>query len=234
MNTEQYHKLMQKFLDGDTNVSEESTLKNSEFLSEEDAMYFEVVTDEKQEKSNLNFSEFLKLAEKEDKIIPLPVKTSNFKWVWLAAGLVLMFSLGLIYFNTTNQNNTVVPQVATTEIYQQEKSEILVENQYEVESDIVENSEKQVASADKILDQILPKKSRMKKVNSIRYVDHKTTKQKSEIPEYESNYVIINGQKITNEQDAIDITKYSFQVLANNVNQSMQQAEVLQSLNFNN
>lgn len=234
MNTEQYHKLMQKFLDGDTNVSEESTLKNSEFLSEEEAIYFEVVTDEKQEKSTLNFSQFLELAEKEDKIIPLPVKTSNFKWVWLAAGLVLMFSLGLIYFNTTNQNNTVVPQVATAEIYQQEKSEILVENQYEVESDIAENSEKQVASADKILDQILPKKSRMKKVNSIRYVDHKTTKQKSEIPEYDSNYVIINGQKITNEQDAIDITKYSFQVLANNVNQSMQQAEVLQSLNFNN
>ena len=54
-------------------------------------------------------------------------------------------------------------------------------------------------------------------------------KTNSKTPKYESSYVIINGQKIENEQEAIDLTKYSFRILSENVSKTVAQTEVLNS-----
>jgi len=38
---------------------------------------------------------------------------------------------------------------------------------------------------------------------------------------YKDSYVIVNGKRIDNMEEAINVTKYSFQVVANNVNQAL-------------
>ena len=48
---------------------------------------------------------------------------------------------------------------------------------------------------------------------------------------YESNYVIINGQKIENEQEAIDLAKYSLQILSENVSKTVAHTDVLPNFN---
>ena len=85
------------------------------------------------------------------------------------------------------------------------------------------------------MDQILPKRGRIKKFTRERYAQVETPKKntpknKIETSDYESNYVIINGQKIENEQEAIDLTKYSFQILSENVSKTMAQTDALNSL----
>jgi hypothetical protein len=234
MNTEQYNKLLQKFYDGETSVSEEKLLKESKHLSSEESIYFETLKVGKNEKSTLDFNQFVALVNK-DRNIVAPDKTNNFKWIWFAASLVLIFSVGTFWLNNSkNEQQKIKIHIATNRIYKNEKEEIRKENSYEPVVEKAKPETKKLAKSDDVLDDILPKKSRMKKGVRIRYVDNskpEITKRKSE---YESNYVIINGHKITNEKDAIDVTKYSFQILANNVNHSVEQADVLNSLNMDN
>lgn len=234
MNTEHYHKLLQKFYDGETSKSEEELLKNSEHLSAEESIYFETLKLEKAEKSKLNFSALMALSE-EKKVVSIAEKSSNFKWVWLAASLVLMFSIVAFWFNNNQDTQeNVKSQMATAEVYNKEKVQIIHENTYEPEKIKTVAEPQKMADTKNVIDEILPKKSRMKRRVVTRYVDNSKPEKSKQKPEYESGYVIINGQKITNEKDAIDVTKYSFQILANNVNRSIDQTEVLSTLNPDN
>lgn len=234
MNTEQYDKLLQKFYDGETDLSEEKLLKESEHLSAEESLYFESLKTEKAEKSKLNFEEFMLLAAQE-KTIPIGGKSSNFKWIWMAASLVLIFSLGFFWLNNNKKEQSEVkPEIASVDVYNLEKAEILQENTYQQSVEKAKSQTKKLAKSEDVLDDILPKKSRMKKRVRMRYVDNSKPEITKKKPEYESSYVIINGHKITNEKDAIDVTKYSFQILANNVNQTVEQADVLNTLNMDN
>lgn len=234
MNTEHYHKLLQKFYDGETSKAEEESLKNSEHLSAEESIYFEALNQEKAEKSKLNFSEFMALAE-DKKVIPIAGKSSNFKWVWLAASLVLMFSIAAFWMNNNqNSQENVKNQMATAEVFNKEKAQIIQENSYEPAEVKAVAEPQKMADTKNVIDEILPKKSRMKRRVITRYVDTSKPEKIKQNPEYESGYVIINGQKITNEKDAIDVTKYSFQILANNMNRSIDQTEVLSTLNPDN
>ncbi|MGS0748194.1 hypothetical protein [Halpernia sp. GG3] len=234
MNTEQYHKLLQKFYEGETTSTEEKSLQESEHLSAEESIYFETLKTEKTEKSPLDFNQFLALADMEKSIIPTQ-KSAHFKWVWLAASLIFIFSLAAFWLSQNkNQQVKMKTQMATNEVYKKQKVEIMQENIYEPSAEKSKTKARKIAKSDDVLDDILPKKSRMKKRVITRYVENSTPQKTKQKSEYESNYVIINGHKITSEKEAIDVTKYSFQILANNVNQSIGQADVLNTLNMDN
>lgn len=51
--------------------------------------------------------------------------------------------------------------------------------------------------------------------------------------EYSADYVIVNGKKIYNEEEAIDITKEAFQLFASNVTKTINQAEPIKNLSIN-
>lgn len=234
MNTEQYNKLLQKFYEGETTVSEEKLLKESEHLQSEESLYFGALKGEKNEKLSLDFSQFLALAEKEKSIIPMQ-KPSPFKWVWMAASLLFIFSAGAFWLNQNkNDESKVKSQMASAELYKKKKVEIMQENTYEPTVEKQQPAAQKIAKSEDVLDDILPKKSRMKKRVIRRYVQNTAPDKNDKKSEYESNYVIINGHKITSEKEAIDVAKYSFQILANNVNQSVEQADVLNTLNMDN
>lgn len=88
-------------------------------------------------------------------------------------------------------------------------------------------------SAEEEISKILPERGRMKKERKARYVSNakpqagnlKVEESKKASTDYQDTYVIINGQKITNEKEAIDVTKYSLRVLSNQVNQTIAQAD---------
>jgi hypothetical protein len=234
MSSEQYHKLLQNFYEGETTATEEKLLKESEHLSAEESIYFKTLKEEKNEKSNLNFTQFLAVANK-DKNSVAPDKTNNFKWIWLAASLIFIFSLGAFWLNNSrNEQAKIKSQIAVSEMYKRQKVEIMQDITYKPAEVKSKPEPRKIAKSDDVLDDILPKKSRMKKRIISRYVVNTPPTKTKQEPEYESNFVTINGQKITNEKDAINVTKYSFQILANNVNRSIDQTGVLTTLNPDN
>ena len=82
-----------------------------------------------------------------------------------------------------------------------------------------------------MVEKILPKRGRIKRESRPQFVQNSPEKSAKKPAEnntdYNSNYVIINGQRIENEQEAIDLTKYSFRILSENVSKTVASTEAL-------
>ncbi|MBD3904701.1 hypothetical protein IEW27_08855 [Chryseobacterium sp. C-2] len=190
---------------------------------------------------NWNFEDFLQKAEGNDisadetPIIPIQNKKPSLpKWFWMAASAVILLSVGFLFNN--NQNGEVADQAKLVENeIQKQKNDFINENHNpnsqvavhitdsvsgpKQDSIFVENS---IAEKD-VLDEILSKKSRIKKESKPRFVynEHKNNLDQKDSTGYKGSYVIVNGKRIDNMEEAINVTKYSFQVVANNVNQAL-------------
>ncbi len=209
--------------------------------------YKEITQELKEEKMNWDFEDFLEKTKQEEKVIPLAPKTKGGsfpKTFWMAASVILLVSIG-IFFNYEN-GNTVSEndQLVQNEIkkqkdsFRQESNFVVnaINDSLKIKSDsIISDSTRtveQTAEPDSI-EQIIPKRGRINRNSRQRYAEISTPKDIektiSKTPKYESSYVIINGQKIENEQEAIDLTKYSFRILSENVSKTVAQTEVLNS-----
>ncbi|WP_276699884.1 hypothetical protein [Chryseobacterium sp.] len=203
--------------------------------------YDEIFQGLKEEKMNWNFEDFLQKAEGNDisadetPIIPIQNKKPSLpKWFWMAASAVILLSVGFLFNN--NQNGEVVDRAKLVENeIQKQKNDFINENHNpnsqvavhitdsasgpKQDSIFVENS---IAEKD-VLDEILSKKSRIKKESKPRFVynEQKNNLNQKDSTGYKGSYVIVNGKRIDNMEEAINVTKYSFQVVANNVNQAL-------------
>jgi len=209
--------------------------------------YKKITQELKEEKMNWDFEDFLKKADENEKIIPLVTKPKGGSFpknFWMAASIIFLIAL-TVFFNydrksTLNVEDNLAENIQKTKdslnkefnLAQNVASDTLKTKSEIKTSDSTSTVEK---NESEIMDQILPKRGRIKKFTRERYAQVETPKKntpknKIETSDYESNYVIINGQKIENEQEAIDLTKYSFQILSENVSKTMAQTDALNSL----
>lgn len=206
--------------------------------------YNEVFQNLKEEKMNWDFEDFLQKAEGRDDdissddtpIIPINSKQKPTfpKWFWMAASAVILFALAFIF--NFNQNNEMSNQAKLVENeIQKQKSDFINENhnhdvqvavhtvdsasKAKKDSIFIENS---IAEKD-VLDEILSKKSRIKKESKPRFVENSGYNNKAfqDSIGYKDSYVIVNGKRIDNVEEAINVTRYSFQIMAANVNQAL-------------
>lgn len=210
--------------------------------------YKEITQELKEEKMNWDFEDFLKKTEESEKIIPLVNKTKGGsfpKTFWMAASVILLLSIA-IFFNyetkksVKEQDNLVQNEIQKQKDKFQQESQLainLTNDSLKIKSDsIISDSTSTVDQNETdIMNQILPKRGRIRRESRPRYAKNSTptkTESKTENSDYKSNYVIINGQKIESEQEAIDLTKYSFRILSENVSKTVAQTDVLN--NFKN
>lgn len=199
--------------------------------------YNEVFRDIKEEKMDWSFEDFLQTAEGTEPeqntapVIPLEEKKkpSFPKWFWMAASIMLIFGIGFFL----NQYNTDVQdreKLVKDEILKQ-KSGFIEENSDHQEQVAVNHTDSisgvkkdsvfqdnQVAEKD-VLDEILPKRGRLKKERRPKFVDNSSYQNNRNINDsaatYNDSYVIVNGKRISSEKEAIDVAKYSFMKLGN-------------------
>lgn len=209
--------------------------------------YTQVLKDLKEEKMDWNFENFLQKAESVDheaEIIPITkVKPSFPKWFWMAASVVIIFSIGLIFNYTQKDDVNNQSKLVENEI-QKQKSDFINENHEHqtqvaiLNSDSISGAKKDsifeentLAETD-VLDKILSKRSRIKKETKPRYVQNSDIKNIKDSTGYRGSYVIVNGKRIDNMEEAINVTKYSLQVVANNVNQALEQPKVMDNVEY--
>ncbi|SHE41996.1 hypothetical protein [Chryseobacterium sp. OV279] len=211
--------------------------------------YDEIFRDIKEEKMDWSFEDFLQKTEeaapgmetKDAPIIPLQKNKPSFpKWFWMAAGIVLIFSVGF-FFNHYRTGVIEKEQFVKNEVLKQ-KSKFIEENNDHQEQVAVNHTdsisgakkdsifqENSVAEKD-VLDEILPKRGRLKKETRPRFVNNasfKNNKALNDSTGYKNSYVIVNGKRIDNVEEAINVTKYSFQIFANNVSEKLVQPTVV-------
>lgn len=209
--------------------------------------YEEIFQNLKEEKMNWDFDDFLKKAEgkeeddqeNETPVIPIDTKTkpSFPKWFWMAASVVLLLSVGLIFKYNQNSDVENQAQIVENQIKNQ-KDNFIKENSEHTEqvavnlpNDTVSGAKKDsvlqenpVADKD-YLDEILPKRGRLKKERKPKYVYNSS--KASDSTGYKDSYVIVNGKRIENVEEAINVTKYSFQIFANNVSEKLAKPAVV-------
>lgn len=207
--------------------------------------YKEITQEIKEEKMNWDFEDFLEKTKQEEKVIPLVPKTKSGsfpKTFWMAASVILLVSIGIFFNyesgNTVSENDQLVQNEIKKQkdSFHQESNLAVntISDTLKVKSDtLVRDSSGTVEqlSESTLMDQILPKRGRIKKELRPRYAEVKqkeipTPTSPAKRPKYESSYVIINGQKIENEQEAIDLTKYSFRILSENVSKTVAQTDL--------
>ncbi|MGH1519603.1 hypothetical protein [Chryseobacterium sp. JK1] len=198
--------------------------------------YNEVFQEIKEEKMDWSFDDFLQKAEGKDTeenaapIIPLKEnkKPSFPKWFWMAASVMLIAGLGIFLNKNYDTGATDREKLVKDEILKQ-KSGFIEENSDHQEQVAVNHTdsisgakkdsifqENQVAEKD-VMDQILPKRGRLKKEAKPRYVNNTSfgTKKINDSTVYNDSYVTVNGKRISSEKEAIDVAKYSFMKLGN-------------------
>lgn len=201
--------------------------------------YKEVFREIKEDKMDWNFEDFLKKTEEESPIILIQETKPKFpKWFWMAASLVLVFGLGsLLFYNSGSAQKD--DSLVKNEILKQKDIFMEENNQNTVAINSLEDSLKQrkadSLAADSIssytehnvLDDVLPRKGRIKKKYKEVYVQNNimAESQDSANQIYKSNYVIVNGKKIDDVKEALDVTRYSFQELSNNVKGALAQSK---------
>jgi len=211
--------------------------------------YDEIFREIKEEKMDWSFEDFLQKAEggaddseaNEASIIPLHKNKPSFpKWFWMAAGLVLLFSIGF-FFNDYRTGVIEREKLVKDEVLKQ-KSKFIEENNDHQEQVAINHTdsisgakkdsifqENSVAEKD-VLDEILPKRGRLKKESKPKFVSNSSFKDNKALKDstgYKNSYVIVNGKRIDNVDEAINVTKYSFQIFANNVSEKLAQPTVV-------
>ncbi|OWK99481.1 hypothetical protein AP75_00610 [Kaistella haifensis DSM 19056] len=207
--------------------------------------YNEIFQELREEKMNWDFKDFLAEAEKEKNptIEVSEKKSASFpKFYWMVASVVLLVSMG-VFYNVSNQNKMdEQDQLVKNEILKQKddfgnNNEIVAvhsNDSLKTASDSLVTDSVSISNGEDVIEKILPKRGRIKRQARPQFVDNSTPEKSAtgttaQNPEYESNYVIINGQKIENEQEAIDLTKYSFRILSENVSKTVASTEAVNS-----
>ncbi|WP_336717097.1 hypothetical protein [Chryseobacterium mucoviscidosis] len=209
--------------------------------------YEEIFQNLKEEKMNWDFNDFLKKTEEKNDevqenitpIVPIDTKTkpSFPKWFWMAASVVLLLSVGLIFKYNQNANVENQAQLVENQVKNQ-KDNFIEENSEHTEQVAVNLPNDSVSGAKKdsvfhetpvaekdYLDEILPKRGRLKKERKPKYVYNSS--KASDSTGYKDSYVIVNGKRIENVEEAINVTKYSFQIFANNVSEKLAKPTVV-------
>lgn len=178
---------------------------------------------------NWDFEDFLKEVEaKEEKIIPIQRKEPRkllYKTIGLAASIAVI--LGIFFLFQKEESNTVAPEqmIATKEEVWKKASEAWQQEALQDSATVLPmDSAIQHPTAEKeaeqVMNKILPKRERIKKNIRQRYAVTQPNKE-AKSTEYQEDFVIINGQKIKNEEEAMEVTRYSLQVLSDKVSETI-------------
>lgn len=233
MKTDKYKDWESKFFEGEELTPEEELfLKN-----ESDNPYFSFLKEEKKEKLDISFEDFLKKTE-EPKIIPMPIKKSSYKVYWMVASLVLLMGISALWmFNQPQDVETVIvknsegPKQNTTPV---EPVEEIIE-QTSTPKPILANQDSQ--KVDEILNEKAVKDLVKKEFDKLMAQQESSTKNGDKqlqnpaqsISDYNPNYVIINGKPIYDENQAIAVTENAFNYFASNVTETINHAESAQN-----
>lgn len=240
MNKQEYQNLLSKFYQAETSAEEEKLLKNFENKSQEEKLFFESLQEEKTQKMNWDFEDFIAKTKENTSVVSISkhrsqnntIKTS---WYWMAASFLVMMSVGYFLIGENGAENSVstelvtapkLPSTQNTIIAAEEEPKVVSENIVSTTPKVKKAAPKTIISKKQPIQLARNTETKQEKVEN-NMVDEPLPIQDTE---YESGFVMINGKKIENEEAAIHITQNAFKMFAGNVSAGVQQTEILKRI----
>lgn len=210
MKSGNYNELLDKFYAGTASAIEISLLQSEGLINGQDMLYAETLREEREQKMDWEFEDFMNDIPQE-KVVVFPARRVWMKKILSAAAVVAAIAIAYIFW----------PQLQTNKIANVPVSNKTAESNKELTARVVlsANEIKDTARATKKTSQ----KSRDYAVNTykkrpvpknIRPADKTGMSHTSNIQDY---LVIVNGKPITNEAEAIAITRQSLGMVSRNL-----------------
>jgi hypothetical protein len=213
MKSGKYSELLDKFYAGTASAEEIALLHSEALVSEQDILYAEMLKEERRQKMDWEFEDFMNDLPS-DKVETFPSRIVWMKRILSAAAMVAIIGAAYILW----------PQPQTDKMASVRASNKTAERNKELRATAVSPAN-EIKDASQAAEKVktASKKNRDHAVNtdkkrpvqkSIRQVDTTGVNDNSDSSEY---LVIVNGQPITNEADAIAITRESLSMISQNL-----------------
>ncbi|KUG10048.1 hypothetical protein BEI02_16465 [Elizabethkingia sp. HvH-WGS333] len=238
MKTDRSKQYKDQYFAGNSSEAEEKWLKDFS-----DDVFFKTLREEKEVTMDWSFEDFMEKVEERPipaKKIQLTTKPGLSKWYWMAAGFIIFLSLGgYLFFNQKPITDVTTTSVAKTEPAKNNTLAIQEPQTTPPETNIqpsviTTETEKEEITEKENIKVLAQKKPLAKKEKEI----IETTSVKS-VPEtgteasYNPNYVLINGKPVYDEEEAVDLTKKSLNLLASNLDKGIEKVGLIKHLSVN-
>lgn len=242
MKTGPYKELEDKFFEGKISPEEEKILRENGV-----SPFFNALKEEKSEKMDWKFEDFLSTVEETPQVKLHPKIGGGIpKLFWMAASVLLLVGMFFCYKMMNKPTVEDRAKMVENEVVKQKDTFNIethlavnqINDTLKVVSDTLSRDSLSTAETNTdsgVLDKILPKRGRLRKTAREKYTYNTPLKNPDTLAnqsssEYQDSYVTVNGHKIENEQEAINVTKYSFQILSEKVAETVASTQVLENL----
>lgn len=213
MKSGNYSELLEKFYAGTASAEEISLLQSQALVNEQDILYAEVLKEERRQKMDWKFEDFMNDVSL-DKVETFPARIVWMKRILSAAATVVIIVAAytlwpvpqtdkIVTVPASNKSAESKKQLAATTVLPANKTKEASEAAEKVKITLKKNRSHAV---------ITGRKRPVQK--SIRQADKTDVSNNSHHPEY---LVFVNGQAITNEADAVAITRESLSMISQNL-----------------
>lgn len=220
MKSGNYDELMDKFYAGTANAEEISLLKTEGLITEQEEVYANALAEERTETINWNFEDFLKEVPAA-KVISIAPRKFPLQRLLAAAAVVGALIMVVIFWPKQQQDNSLA-------------NAPVINNSIDTNKEVA-----QIAAPAPIKEITAPAqttvKNNIKKSNTDfatkNKVDHPTkkmispTSDKNEVKkgDFTEYLVMVNGKPITNEEDAVAITRQSLSAFSQNLSATVEE-----------
>lgn len=224
MKNENYYELLAKFYAGTATDAEIILLKNAG-MDETDELYAAALSDERKETMDWTFEDMMKEMP-ETKIIPLSPKRSLMKRILAVAAVVAAIVIAVIFWpNSQPSAEFAALPPAQNKVYTN-KNLAQTKPAEDVTGTVKRSTIQQASTPDKSVLEVKKKRATRARKN-ISLIPDKNETESMDIQDY---LVIVNGKSITNEQDAVAITRASLGMFSRNLSSTMDELKPIEQL----
>jgi hypothetical protein len=221
MKSGNYDELMDKFYGSKASAEEINLLKSEGLLDEQDLLYVDAINSEREQKMDWEFEDFIKeLPVTKIEITRVPVRSIWVKRMMTAAAMIAAILTAYIFWPQQHQPKEIagIPVIHQSVDSNQEliTKKILPED----EINYTAQAQEKVKSETNSNQNYAVQTSQRTSAKSIRKREGKSVETNGNVEDY---LVMVNGKPITNEAEAIAITRESLGMFSRNLTATVEE-----------
>ena len=223
MKSENYDELLNKFYAGTATATEISLLKNAG-MCESDELYAAALADERNQTMDWTFEDLIREVPKA-KLIPLTRNKVSLNRMIAAAAAVAAIVMAVTFWPTAKPYTELADKVPVDKKVDSNKI-----STYDTPTELtaITVEEKNVTTKQRFTES--KSASTVKQKQTLTYKKNILKKPNSEAEVLQDYLVMVNGKPITNEQDAIDITRASLAMFSRNLSSTMEELKPIEQI----
>lgn len=211
MKSENYDELMDKFYAGIANTEEINFLKREGLLDEQDIFYADVLHTERGQKMNWEFEDFMKQLP-QAKVVAISGRNLRMKRMMVAAAVVALVLTAFIFWPQPQKNQMAKVPAITKPV--DSLPNIIAKISPQDEINYSEPGPEKVKKLSQNRNNYTAATTRE---NAVKFRKHSPRENVKRTIKKENFMVMVNGKIITNEADAVAITKESLAMFSRNL-----------------